>query len=149
MAKETNEELNLTPFIGLFAMLVVLLLVTAVWNTVEVLGTNSSNAPSSAVAPASPPPPQDNKPKVELALTVLVDKVQISVNSKPVDFPLLAGSEIDKDRITQYMKTLKDLYPEKKDITLYTDNRTPYRHMIESFDLLVGADFPDVGVSTQ
>lgn len=145
MAKETNEELNLTPFIGLFAMLVVLLLVTAVWNTVEVLPTNTSNSTAS-----SAPTPQvpDNKPKLDLSVTVLVDKIQVSVNSKPYFFNFNNG-EIVEEGFVQYLETLKVSFPEKNDVVLYTDNRVPYKHLVQTFDLLIGAGFPDVGVSTQ
>jgi biopolymer transport protein ExbD len=145
LAKETNEELNLTPFIGLFAMLVVLLLVTAVWNTVEVLPTNTSN--STANSNPSPQPP-DNKPKLDLSVTVLVDKIQVSVNTKPYYFEFVGG-EIVETRLVPYLESLKRSYPEKNDVVLYTDNRVPYKHLVQTFDLLIGAGFPDVGVSTQ
>lgn len=147
MAAKTNEELNLTPFIGLFAMLVVLLLVTAVWNTTEVLSTNTASSTASS-DPNPTPPPKENKPNLDLNVTVLLDKVQVTVNSKPIFFPLING-EIDEVNLVAYMKQLKDLDKDKKDLVLYTDNRIPYRHLIKTFDLLIGAGFPDVGVSTQ
>ncbi|MEC9283528.1 MAG: biopolymer transporter ExbD [Bdellovibrionota bacterium] len=145
MAKETNEELNLTPFIGLFAMLVVLLLLTAVWNQIEVLSTNSANSTASN----NPSPPSEpEKEKIDLSVSVLEDKVQVSLNSQANYFPIL-DSEINKDQLSNYMKKVKNRYPEKSDVLLYTDNRIPYRHLIEVFDLLVGVGFQDVGVSTQ
>lgn len=127
-------------------MLVVLLLVTAVWNTTEVLSTNTSS--STASSDPSPSPPKDDKPKLDLNVTVLTDKIQVTVNSKPYFFPLING-EIDEASLLAYLKQLKAGYPEKKDLVLYTDNRSPYRHLIKTFDLLIGAGFPDVGVSTQ
>ena len=147
MAKEVNEELNLTPFIGLFAMLVVLLLLTAVWNSVEVLATNSS-LPAEPGASSSSSPAPESKPKLELSLTVFTDKIQLQVDQEVQEFPLLQG-EIDKVSISRVLTQVKQAHPEKTDVNLYTDNRVPYRHLIESFDLLVANQFPDVGVSTQ
>lgn len=146
MAKETNEELNLTPFIGLFAMLVVLLLVTAVWNRIEVLSTNSAN--STASSNPNPEPEDPNKPKIDLNLTILEDKVQVTVNQKANFIPIVDGN-LDLEALKSFMEAIKLQNPEKKDLILYTDNRTPYRHLIQVFDLLIGVGFPDVGVSTQ
>ncbi|MFK8137891.1 MAG: ExbD/TolR family protein [Bdellovibrionales bacterium] len=143
MAKKTNEELNLTPFIGLFAMLVVMLLLTAVWNQVQSLGTNST--PSNSSAPVSPADP--NKPQIDLNIVIMADRLQINVNTKPIDFYLEAGN-INVTAFRDYIKLLKSTYPEKTDMILYSENQSPYKHLIQVFDVLVGNGFPDVGVST-
>ena len=64
--KKVNVELNMTPFIGLFALLVVMLLLTAVWNHIAVLSTDTS------ATTASDSPTNDNdKKKASLHVTIL------------------------------------------------------------------------------
>lgn len=143
MAREVNEELNLTPFIGLFAMLVVLLLTTAVWNQIEALSTNASSTTSSD----QPQPPQEKT--VQLSVTILADRVQLAEDEKSSDIPHLPSGEPDIDQLKSRLELLRENYPEHKSIILNTDNQTPYRHMIAVFDMMMGAGWEEVGVSTQ
>lgn len=139
--KAVNEELNLTPFIGLFAMLVVLLLVTAVWNRVYVFQTNTSASTASDS-------PQPDKKEVTLSLTILSDRVEMSEDEKGVTV-MHEGDELNTSRIIATLADWRQRHPKKQDVVLNTDNRVPYYQLIELFDVLVGNDWPDVGVSTQ
>lgn len=141
MAKDVNVELNLTPFIGLFALLVVLLIVTAAWNKIVSHSTNTSSTTSGA----STQPP---KKEVQLSITIFTDKVSFAEDQKAQSIPIL-NSNIDKDLVKARLREWRNKYPKKKDVVLNTDNKIPYRHLMEVFDLLVGENFPDVGVSTQ
>ncbi|MCB0341250.1 MAG: biopolymer transporter ExbD [Pseudobdellovibrionaceae bacterium] len=141
MAKQVNEELNLTPFIGLFAMLVVLLLVTAVWNRVYVFQTNTS---ASTASDSSTPP----KKEVTLSVTIMGDRLEMSEDEKGTTI-MHQNDEVNKERFIATLGEWRQRYPEKKDVVLNTDNRVPYYQLIEVFDVLIGHDWPDVGVSTQ
>lgn len=140
--RKVNVELNLTPFIDLFSTLVVFLLLTAVWNQLSSLSTNIESSTSSD----SPPP---KKKEIQLGVTIFQNKVQILEDNKPLDIPNIAPGKMDIDRITKQIQILRQKYPKKKDVTLNTANTTPYGHMIQIFDTLVGEDFPEVGVNTQ
>ena len=53
------------------------------------------------------------------------------------------------DRVKQTLASWRGKYPDRKDVILNTENQIPYKHMIVTFDTLVGEGWPDVGVNTQ
>ncbi len=141
---KASDDLDLTPFIGLFAMLVILLIVTAAWNQLESFKTKTDN-----VTAADNPPPKDDKKK-EIKLSVLMQpkmvEMKIDVDGQPYPFVV---RDFDRDEIKQRLAMWKQRYPKKKDVVLISDNSIDYGKMIEMMDLLVAGGFPDVGVSTQ
>jgi biopolymer transport protein ExbD len=146
MAKRSvNVDLDLTPFIGLFAMLVVLLLVTAVWNKIHSLSTNTSNVTASD---SESTPPKEPEKKVNLTITIMPTYIEVAEDAIAVKVPNI-GSDIDIPKVLQYMGVLRTKYPDRKDIIVNTENKIPYDHLIKVFDALVGNGWPDVGVNTQ
>lgn len=145
-----NEELNLTPFIDLFSTLVVFLLLTAVWNQISSLSTNIENSTSSDT-----PPPKVKE--VQLSVTLLENEIQMLEDKKLTRFRYSRGldkdnnpiKKVNSDRMVQILRYWKQKYPNKKGITLNTQNNVSYGNMIEAFDTMVGQDFPEVGVNTQ
>lgn len=138
-----DDNLNLTPFIDLFSTLICFLLMTAVWNTISALSTNVENSTS-----ASEPQPEPKDKKVDLSVTLYQDRVQFMEATKPLDIPLL-GANLDDNRIIAQLRLWKAKYPDRKDIVLNSANNTAYGKMISLFDMIVGEDFPEVGVNTQ
>ncbi|MBT4761121.1 MAG: hypothetical protein HOO06_05425 [Bdellovibrionaceae bacterium] len=140
--KKVNVELNMTPFIGLFALLVVMLLLTAVWNNISALSTNTSA--STASDEASPPP----KNQVNLTVTILTKGVEMAENTKGNVIPHLSG-EVNKASFITALQVWRSKYPKRKDLVLNTENGVTYKMLITVFDTLVGEGWHDVGVSTQ
>lgn len=147
--KKVNEELNLTTFIDLFSTLVCFLLITAVWNQIEALSTNIDNTTTSdSPSKASP---------VNLTVTILQKYIEMSENTKAYKIPYVSESletgqvrqSVDTQKMIKVLDYWRRKYPNKKDIVLNTENSTPYRHMILTFDTMVGNDWPDIGVNTQ
>lgn len=138
---KVNVELNMTPFIGLFALLVVMLLLTAVWNHIAVLSTDTS------ATTASESPLNGNR--ANLNVTILSDRVEMSENEKAIDVSHINGKEIDKMRMVQVLSQWKQKYPTRSDVVLNTENTVTYDQLIVVFDTLVGNEWPDVGVNTQ
>ncbi len=144
MAKrKVNQELNLTSYIDLMSTLIIFLLMTAAWNQMEALSTNTA----SVTASDSPEPPPEEKKKVSLTVTVFPDRVDLSEDQNLRSFPNVGG-QIDSMQIIAVLSDWKTRYPDRSDITLNTDNQVPYRDMIQVFDILVGNNFPDVGLNT-
>ena len=141
-ASNSGENLNLTPFIDLFSVLVLFLISTAVWQQLSSLSTNVENSTSS-----DNPVPKEKE--VSLSITVLRDKVQLLESEKATDIPNLSGQELNKDRIKTSIEEWRQRFPDKKDVTLNTANTILYGNMITVFDMVVGAGFPNVGVNTQ
>ncbi|NQZ00471.1 MAG: biopolymer transporter ExbD [Bdellovibrionales bacterium] len=140
--KAVNVELNMTPFIGLFALLVVNLLLTAVWNQVTALSTNTQN--STAAAESDPPP----KDQVNLTVTILQSSVEMAENSNGVKVPHI-GDKVDAEGIERTLSQWREKYPKRRDVVLNTENGVSYKMLITTFDTLTGAGWYDVGVSSQ
>lgn len=136
-------ELNLTAYIDLMSTLIVFLLMTAVWNQIAVL---SSDTGGTTASEQSPPP--DNKPKITLSVTILQKEMEMAENATSVKIPH-AGDQIDAMRMVAVLNQWKQKYPDKTDVILNTENTVSYKMLIKAFDTLVGSRFPDVGVSTQ
>lgn len=134
-------ELNLTPYIDLMSTLIVFLLMTAVWNQIAVLSTDTSSTTASDA-------PADGKPRVTLSITVLPQYTEMAENQTFTRIPHVAG-EVDREKLGAVLKTWKQKYPTRSDVILNTENSVTYKMLISAFDELVGQDFPDVGVSTQ
>ncbi|MCB0421316.1 MAG: biopolymer transporter ExbD [Bdellovibrionales bacterium] len=145
MAKKVNVELNMTPFIGLFALLVVMLLLTAVWNKVAMLSTDTASTTSS-----DSPPPMSEEKKVKLNVTILKNHIEMAEDEKGTNIPYV-NQEVDRMRLATIVNQWKRKYPDRTDIVLNTENNSnvTYDKLIAVFDTLVGHGFPDVGVNTQ
>ncbi len=138
--KKVNVELNLTPFIGLFALLVVMLLLTASWNQVYSLNTNTATSSESE----SPPPDEE---RVNLSVTVMTEYLELSANEENHNIPHRDG-EVDLEPFIEILKSWKERFPKQTAVTLNTHNQVRYNELIVVFDALVGNGWPDVGVST-
>ena len=143
MGKKVNVELNMTPFIGLFAMLTVMLLLTAVWNRVAMLSTDTESTTSSDSPVQSP-----KSKKVKLSVTILRDRIEMAEDEKGRNIPFMEG-KVDQMRFTAMLNDWKRRYPKRTDVILNTENSVTYNKLITVFDILVGNGFPDVGVNTQ
>ena len=143
MGKKVNIELNMTPFIGLFALLVVNLLLTAVWNRVAMLSTDTSSTTS-----ASEPMVNPQKKTVQLNVTIMKGRIEMSEDQKGKNIPFIEG-KVDQMRFVTMLNQWKTKHPKKTDVILNTENSVTYNQLITVFDLLVGNGFPDVGVNTQ
>ncbi|MES2768240.1 MAG: biopolymer transporter ExbD [Bdellovibrionota bacterium] len=149
-----QDDLNLVPFIDLFSVLICFLIMTAVWNQIEALSTNVDNVTSSDNAASAENP---NKKKETLTVTVLKDRMEMaesvsigarSLREKNYKIANL-GPDVDLDKMQRVLTDWKKRYPEKKDVIVNTDNQVLYKKLIQVFDALVGAGYPDVGINTQ
>lgn len=140
--KKVNVELNMTPFIGLFALLVVNLLLTAVWNQVTALSTNTQN--STAADDSTPPPPD----QVNLSVTILQTGIEMAENSQGTTVSHI-GQDVDKDKLVEVLGRWREKYPKRRDVVLNTENGVTYKMLITTFDTLTGEGWYDVGVSSQ
>jgi biopolymer transport protein TolR len=137
--RNANVELNLVPFIDLLSTLICFLLITAVWQQLAVLSTNSSS-PS-----ANENPQQENK--VDLSVSLLLDHIQIAEGQAMTNIPHI-GKEPDYATLERKLAELKVKYPTRSDLTLHSDSQAPYKQLIKLMDTMTGARFSDVAVNT-
>jgi biopolymer transport protein ExbD len=147
MAGGGGNEPNLTPFIDLFSVLICFLLMTAAWLQLETVQVNIEKPNPKDVAAATPEPtPDDKAPKVSLSVFLYPDRVVAQENEQQTPIGHLGGV-LNEDGLVRLLQTWRAKFPDKKDIVLKTEATVTYGQMIRLYDLIVGADWPEVGIS--
>lgn len=130
--KSLAADLNLVPFIDLLSSLITFLLATAVWVQMSALDVEQAiRSPDQA-----PPEPDDKTPTPLLTVQIRSDGVAIFRGdiSKGKDFPL-AGKDYDWSSVASEMKLDRELLPDEKQVTIFTEDGVHYEHMIRALDL--------------
>jgi len=136
-----NVELNLVPFIDLLSTLICFLLITAVWQQIQVISTNTSQTTASD----SPAPPDEKK--VDLSVSLLLDHIEASEGTNSTKIPY-ANGEPDYATLLKLLDSWKAKYPDRSDITLHSDSQAIYKYLIRIMDTAAEARFEDVGINT-
>lgn len=136
-----SVEPNIVPFIDLMSVLITFLLISAVWTQVSMIqlgssvyGKNNSD---------SPVPP----PKVDIAfrLDITPRGYRVNIGTNKYFFEKVEG-DYDDDRLIDYLKTIKDSYPEKNDAMVTIIDSLPYGDLVRGMDALMIAGFSDLAV---
>jgi biopolymer transport protein ExbD len=139
--RNVNVELNLVPFIDLLSTLICFLLMTAVWQQLASMSTNSSSTTTSE----NPAPADPNR--VDLSVSLLLDKLQATEGLKNINIPHVNG-EPDYATLLRVLGDWKTRFPDRQDVVLHSDSQAPYKNLIKLMDTLAEAKFEDVGVNT-
>jgi biopolymer transport protein ExbD len=119
-------ELLLVPMIDIFTVLVTFLLMTAVFSRTVIL---QINMPANQTEFKEPPP--------GLMIEVMVRKDLLQVadrNTGPLaTMPNTAGG-YDYDGLTDYLKRIKNKFPEKTDASILLEPDTPYDILVQVMD---------------
>ncbi len=145
MAGGGGNEPNLTPFIDLFSVLICFLLMTAAWLQLESLQTNIDVPKHSNESTTTEEPPPDDQKKITLSVTVSKDRVILKENDHEDNVP--RSGPIERNLVLEKLQTWKGKYPTKRDVVLSTESSAIYGDMITMYDLLIEAEFPDVGLN--
>lgn len=127
-----SADLNLVPFIDLLSSCITFLLATAVWVQMSALDVEQAiRAPDQA-----PPPPDDKTPTPLLTIQIRNDGVAIFRGdiAKGKDFPL-TGQTYDWKSLEGEMKLDRELLPDEKQVTIFTEDGVHYENMITVLDL--------------
>ena len=120
-------ELNITPLLDLVFVLLVIFIIT----TPQMMNNLEMNLPS-----PKPPPPQNEKPKVN---NIVVDeKGQTFLNNQPVTVA----------QLTEDLKRLQSENPDLSVVVKGADN-VDYQNMINVLDVLQRLDITKVGLATE
>jgi biopolymer transport protein ExbD len=139
--RSVNTELNLVPYIDLLSTLICFLLITAVWQQVDALSTNSGD-PNAAASSATPDPN-----RVELSVSLYQDRIEANAGPQKTSIPFNGGNP-DYPSLISLLQTWKQKWPERNDVVLHSDSQAPYKNLIGLMDALAEAQFADVGVNT-
>ena len=122
-------ELDITAFLNLMVILVPFLLITAVFNQVNILEMNLPEQNNEEATPPSEPPP--------FQLEIILRKDTLQVGDKPgsilKSFPK-TGKNYDIAALRALLIQLKMRFPEDTSATLLIEPDVPYDHLIQVMD---------------
>jgi len=119
-------ELLLVPMIDIFTVLVTFLLMTAVFSRTVIL---QLNMPASQTEFREPPPGLQIEVMVRKSLLQVADR-----NSGPLATLPNKPEGYDYDGLTDYLKRIKNKFPEKTDATILLESDTPYDTLVQVMD---------------
>jgi biopolymer transport protein ExbD len=119
-------ELLLVPMIDIFTVLVTFLLMTAVFSRTVILQLNM---------PVSQTEFRDPPPGLQIEIMVRKDLLQVADrNSGPLATLPNKDGAYDYEGLTDYLKRVKNKFPEKTDATLLLEPDTPYDILVQVMD---------------
>ena len=143
-------ELLLVPMIDIFTVLVTFLLMTAVFSRTVILQLNM---------PASQTEFRDPPPGLQIEIMVRKNLLQVADrNSGPLATMPNNAAGYDYDGLTDYLKRIKNKFPEKTDATILLEPDTPYDILVQVMDrtrvfevseglnIVQGQLFPDISI---
>lgn len=142
--RSKNVELNLVPFVDLMSVCIIFLLITAVWTQVSMIQIGSSvYGKRTEFTPSEPPP----RPEISFRVDVNASGYIVNVSKGRHVIPLKDG-EHDDFSLYNYIKSIKDKYPQKEDSVIALSDEMTYNHLIRGMDVLLNAGFPEISVAT-
>ena len=142
--RSANAEINLVPYIDLLSTLICFLLITAVWQQVSVITTNSSITPPSDDS-VNPTPPDPNK--IDLSLKIFDNRLEMTAG-KDVKTVKSTTGQIDKKSVKVILKEWKKQYPDKQEITINSEAQVPYKLLIQTMDALIEENYIGPSINT-
>ncbi|RMD95421.1 MAG: biopolymer transporter ExbD [Calditrichaeota bacterium] len=139
----TGDDVNITPVMNLFLVLVPFLLLTAVFVRIAVLELSlpSLNQTSRQTKP------QAQKPVVIILLAITPGGFEIkapAMNLKPIR---LKDDLYQFDVLRKTLKSIKARYPDTQEITIQPDDRVLYETIVKVMDACRETGFPNISIS--
>lgn len=139
-----NVELNLVPVIDLMSVLITFLLITAVWNQVNMMQIGSSLYGKQQDDKRPTPPPKSD---VVLRIDIKAIGYILTVGKQVISLPVNNGVFDDEGLMAQ-LQRVKQLYPEKTDVVVQMSDDLPYEQLIRGMDDCLQSGFPAISVAT-
>ena len=146
--RSANAELNLVPYIDLLSTLICFLLITAVWQNVTVISTNSNITPPSDPDTFNPnPPPTPDKEKIEISLKIKQSHLEFTAN-KNVTNIIYTNTGLDRMAFKNVLQKAKLDYPDIKEIIINSETGVAYKYLVQTMDILSEEKYNDVAINT-
>jgi biopolymer transport protein TolR len=139
-----NVELNLVPVIDLMSVLITFLLITAVWNQVNMMQIGSSLYGKQLDDQKPTPPPKSD---VVLKIDIKEAGYILTVGRQVISLPIQNG-EFDDAGLMAQLQRVKQLYPEKTDVVVSMSDDLAYEKLIHGMDSCLQSGFPAISVAT-
>jgi biopolymer transport protein ExbD len=127
-------DLDVTTFLNLMVVLVPFLLITAVFSRIAIV---ELNLPTSSGGPAVKDPP--------FRVEVIVREGGLEVGNGTAVIAALPkkDGEYDLDRLSQYMVSLKEDYPQSDAASVLLEPTIPYDYLIQVMDVVRSVEVPN------
>lgn len=146
--RSANAELNLVPYIDLLSTLICFLLITAVWQNVTVISTNSNVAPPSDPNSFNPnPSPKPDKEKVEISVKITQSQLEFTANKIVTNVRYLMTG-LDREGFRNTLKKARLDFPEIKEIIINSDQGVAYKYLVQTMDILADEKYNEVAINT-
>ncbi|AWV89462.1 ExbD/TolR family protein [Bradymonas sediminis] len=136
-AKEEAEELDLTPVMNLFMVLIPFLLMGAAFFTVGVIPTSTPNhTPGGSNAPPNPA-------SVSASLVIEPDELRLTFSSADVDPAQLdqlstqwsvENGEMPAQKLQDHLRSVKQKYPKSTTLIVLPSGDLPYQKLVSVLD---------------
>ena len=143
--RSSNADINLVPYIDLLSTLICFLLITAVWQQVSVITTNSTTTPP-AEDSFNPTPPDPNK--VELSVKIFPQYLEVTAGKDVKTIKHSSEGHLDKSAIKPILLAWKKQYPDKSEITINSEPKIPYKLLIQTMDILIEQNYVGLSINT-
>lgn len=141
--REMPSNLNLVPFIDLFSTMIIFLIVTAVFDQLAAVQINmgAEDKPASAV-PAVP------LKKIEASVKVTIGENNIELFDAGRKILVeKANNEYNFEQVRTFVEEVRQKYPEKKDVVIFSQDKARYKDLIGVMDEFLGQAFTELVVT--
>jgi len=141
--KDLNVEFNLVPFIDMLSCLICFLLMAAVWIQIGKISVTQSGQG----APTEQTPDERNKLNLVVAITPQGFLLTGNGQTLPDGDILKKGNDYDFDRLGKKLKEIHGMFPDKSDIVVMSEDSIKYQDLINTMDVCLVNEFPNISVS--
>jgi biopolymer transport protein ExbD len=141
--KNLNVDLNLVPFIDMLSCLICFLLMAAVWVQIGKISVSQSGQG----APTEQTP--EERQRLNLVVAITPQGFLITGNGQTLqDGDILKkGNEYDFDRLGKKLKEIHSQFPDKNDIVVMSEDSIQYQVLINTMDVCLANEYPNISVS--
>ncbi len=141
-----NPELQMTPIMNVFLILVPFLLLTASFIKIAVLEMtlpSLSQSPSASTTAAT----EEKKPLVLNMLAVRPNGFELK--SPTLTFPFIEkkGEHYDFEQLQSSLRQIKDKFPDSEDMVIQPEDTIKYDDVIKVMDHCRDSGFPNISIS--
>lgn len=128
-ARRSNlaPELNITAFLNLMVILVPFLLMTAVFSHLTILDLNLPSAKDNKSSGGK-------KPKFDLKIVIRNNDMLVSDGRRIIKNISYRKGQHDYELLSKVIQKVKASYPDKRAITILSQQTTPYNNLIQVMD---------------
>lgn len=141
-----SSELQMTPIMNVFLILVPFLLLTASFVKLAVLEMSLPSLTQSAggsITQAS----EDNKPLVLNMLAVRQNGFELKSPTLTFSFIEKKGEQYDFEQLQAKLRQIKDKFPDSEDMVIQPEDAIKYDDVIKVMDRCRDSGFPNISIS--